>query len=108
MALYDRIGVGYDSTRRADPYLLSRLMHHLRPRRDGRYLDVGSGTGNYTIAMNQAGVRIVGIELSQTMLNRALEKSDAVAWHLASAFAIPFRDASFDGATCIFVHHHLS
>jgi len=51
MALYDRIGVGYDTTRQADSYLLSRLIHHLRPRADGRYLGIGSGTGNYTIAI---------------------------------------------------------
>jgi SAM-dependent methyltransferase len=107
MALYDRIGIGYDSTRRADPYLLSRLIHHLRPLCDGRYLDVGSGTGNYTIAMNQAGVAIAGIELSLTMLNRAREKSSGVTFINASAVAIPFRAASFDGVTCTFVHHHL-
>jgi len=43
MALYDRIGVGYDDTRQADPYLRSRLIHHLRPSPSGRYLDIGSG-----------------------------------------------------------------
>ena len=74
MALYDRIGVGYDTTRQADPYLLSRLIYHLRPRASGRYLDIGSGTGNYTIAMHQAGVPIRGLELSATMLKRAKEK----------------------------------
>jgi len=57
MALYDRIGVGYDDTRQADPYLRSRLIHHLRPSPSGRYLDIGSGTGNYTFAMHQADCR---------------------------------------------------
>lgn len=107
MALYDRIGVGYDTTRRADPYLLSRLIHHLRPHSGGRYLDVGSGTGNYTIAMHQSGVPIVGLDLSPIMLNRAREKGPAICWHIGSADALPFRSASFDGATCTFVHHHL-
>ena len=107
-ALYDRIGVGYDTTRQADPYLLSRLIHHLRPRADGRYLDVGSGTGNYTIAMHQAGVPIRGLELSPTMLERAKAKCPEIAWHLARAEAIPFASSSFDGATCTFVHHHMA
>jgi ubiquinone/menaquinone biosynthesis C-methylase UbiE len=107
-ALYDRIGVGYDTTRQADPYLLSRLIHHLRPRADGRYLDVGSGTGNYTIAMHQAGVPIRGLELSPTMLERAKAKCPEIAWHLARAEAIPFASGSFDGATCTFVHHHMA
>ena len=108
MALYDRIGVGYDTTRQADPYLLSRLIFHLRSRRNGRYLDVGSGTGNYTIAMHQAGVPIRGLEPSATMLARAREKGPAIAWHNGRAEAIPFASEIFDGATCTFVHHHMA
>jgi ubiquinone/menaquinone biosynthesis C-methylase UbiE len=108
MALYDRIGVGYDTTRQADPYLLSRLIHHLRPREGGRYLDVGSGTGNYTIAMHQAGVPIRGLELSATMLKRAKEKAPAIVWSNGRAEAMPFASGSFDGATCTFVHHHMA
>ena len=108
MALYDRIGVGYDTTRQADPYLLSRLIHHLRPRADGRYLDIGSGTGNYTIAMSQAGVPISGIEISATMIARAKKKAPAIAWSNGRAEAMPFRSSRFDGATCTFVHHHMA
>jgi ubiquinone/menaquinone biosynthesis C-methylase UbiE len=108
MALYDKIGVGYDTTRQADPYLLSRLMHHLEARPDARYLDVGSGTGNYTIAMRRAGLRIWGAELSDVMLTRAREKSRDVAWHRADLRALPFRAGSFAGATMTFVHHHVS
>ena len=108
MPLYDRIGVGYDTTRQADPYLLSRLIYHLRPRASGRYLDIGSGTGNYTIAMHQAGVPIRGLELSATMLKRAKEKAPAIAWTNGRAEAIPFASGSFDGATCTFVHHHMA
>ena len=108
MALYDRIGVGYDTTRQADPYLLSRLIHHLHPHASRRYLDIGSGTGNYTIAMHQAGVSILGLELSATMLARAKEKAPHIAWHNGRAEAIPFASASFDGATCAFVHHHMA
>jgi ubiquinone/menaquinone biosynthesis C-methylase UbiE len=107
MALYDRIGIGYDGTRRADPYLLSRILHHLAPRRDARYLDVGSGTGNYTIAMRQARVPICGVEVSATMLERARAKSRDVAWFNGNALALPFRDRAFAGATMTFVHHHL-
>src|SRR5260370_22666892 len=108
MALYDRIGLGYDDTRQADPYLRSRLIHHLRPSPSGRYLDIGSGTGNYTFAMHQADVEICGLEVSPIMLEAAKRKAPAIAWVNACAEAIPFASASFDGATCTFVHHHLS
>ena len=107
MALYDRIGVGYDTTRQADPYILSRILHHLSPKPGMRYLDVGSGTGNYTTAMHRAGLAIYGIELSPIMIARAVEKSRDVLWNRADAQAIPFRDGSFAGATMTFVHHHI-
>jgi SAM-dependent methyltransferase len=83
-------------------------MHHLRPREGGRYLDIGSGTGNYTIAMHQAGVSIRGLELSATMLKRAKEKAPAIPWSNGRAEAIPFAASRFDGATCTFVHHHMA
>ncbi|HUA33456.1 MAG TPA: class I SAM-dependent methyltransferase [Candidatus Binataceae bacterium] len=107
MALYDKIGVGYDTTRQADPYLLSRILHHLGPKPGARYLDVGSGTGNYTIAMRRAGLAIYAIELSPIMLASAVEKSREVFWHRADAQAIPFRSETFAGATMTFVHHHI-
>ena len=79
MALYDKIGIGYDTTRCADPYLLSRLLHFLRPIRDRWHLDVGCGSANYTIAMREAGVRIAGLDLSAEMLSRAHAKCPRVA-----------------------------
>jgi ubiquinone/menaquinone biosynthesis C-methylase UbiE len=108
MALYDRIGAGYDDTRQADPYLRSRLIHHLRPSLHGRYLDIGSGTGNYTLAMHHADVDVCGLEVSPLMLEAAKRKSTAIAWLNARAEAIPFAPASFDGATSTFVHHHFA
>ncbi len=57
--------------------------------------------------MHRAGVEICGLELSQTMLERAKRKGPAIAWLNAHAQSIPFAPQSFDGATCTFVHHHL-
>lgn len=47
-AIYDRIGDGYDTTRRADPEILEIFRELLEVRDDGIYLDVACGTGNYT------------------------------------------------------------
>jgi ubiquinone/menaquinone biosynthesis C-methylase UbiE len=107
MALYDRIGIGFDTTRSADPYLCSRLIHHLKPAAGARYLDVGCGTANYTGALADAGLRITGLEVSSAMLARAREKQPHLAFVRASADAIPLRAGAFAGATCTFVHHHL-
>lgn len=108
MALYDTIGVDYDATRSADPYILSRLLHHLRPCNDALYLDVGCGTGNYTVAMQDAGVSVVGMDISATMLAQARGKGRSIQWLRARAEAIPFKDGTFAGASCIFVHHHMA
>jgi len=107
MALYDQIGIGYDTTRRADPYLLSRLLHFLRPVSEHWHLDVGCGTANYTIAMREAGVRIAGIDLSSAMLSRAHAKCPPLPLHRGRAEALPFKAGAFAGAICTFVHHHM-
>lgn len=107
VVLYDKIGIGYDTTRRADPFILSRLLHYLAPVKGRLYLDVGCGTGNYTAALGAAGVRIAGIDLSRTMLARARQKSPTLGWYNARAEALPFKTESFAGATCTFVHHHM-
>src|SRR5688500_1093227 len=66
--LYDRIGTHYDVTRRADPYLVERLSHHLGGEPTGTYLDLACGTGNYTVAVAHTGRRMHGIDQSQRMI----------------------------------------
>lgn len=79
-ALYDRIGVGYDTTRRADPYLTDRLAELLGVRADATYLDVACGTGNYTTALSGRGGRWFGVDRSGTMLATARTKGARVPW----------------------------
>jgi ubiquinone/menaquinone biosynthesis C-methylase UbiE len=107
-ALYDRIGTTYDATRQADPYILSRLLHHLAPSRDGLYLDVGCGTGNYTGAMARARVNIVGVELAVTMISKARAKDASLRLIMGRSEALPFQTGRFAGALWTFVHHHFS
>ena len=59
---YDIIGKGYNTTRKADPYLSSRLFHLLSPVKGETYLDIGCGTGNYSIALNEMGVDFIAID----------------------------------------------
>ena len=80
MTLYDKIGSGYDITRRADPFIVSRLGHYLLAKSDGRYLDIGCGSGNYTIALHKLGLTISGIDISETMLGHAHRKSSEIDW----------------------------
>ena len=76
--LYDRIGSGYDVTRRPDPIIAGRLGHHLALETDGNYLDIACGTGNYTFTLAAVGGSWTGIELSAKMIAEARGKSSQV------------------------------
>src|SRR5690242_20391869 len=106
-ALYDTIGRTYDTTRRADPDLVRAIARHLHLTPGARYLDVGSGTGNYAIALQSLGAKMHGVELSSTMLSKARSKSDRVRWTHGNAEQLPFRDRTFAGALTTFTLHHM-
>ena len=105
-ALYDQIGDGYDHTRKADPYLVSRLIHHLQPTAGADYADFGCGTGNYTIALSQQGVNITGIDQSQHMIEKAREKAPQLSWHQADVGDLPFKKGAFAGGIATLTVHH--
>ncbi len=103
---YDSIGIGYNQTRTADPYLVERLFHHLNSSPNGQYLDIGSGTGNYTIALHQKGLAFTGVEPSDHMISIAKEKCKTIQWLSGKAENIPLPDRSMEGATASLTIHH--
>ncbi len=105
--LYDSIGVNYDSTRRADPYLTERLARHVDLRGDGRYLDIACGTGNYTVGLAARGGSWHGLDLSSGMVRSAQRKRGNVHLARGAAAALPYGNGSFDGAVCTMALHHL-
>ena len=107
MKNYNRIGRNYDATRRADPYLVSRLAHHLDVKPRGVYLDAACGTGNYTLALAEGkGGAWHAVDCSEQMMAAARRKSDAVEWLLADVSSLPFPAEFFDGAICTLAIHH--
>jgi ubiquinone/menaquinone biosynthesis C-methylase UbiE len=104
--LYDQIGTDYDVTRRADPYIVERLIHHLDVKPDGVYLDVACGTGNYTIAVAQAGGRVHGIDQSRRMIAAACQKHSSVTWHIGNVESLPFANGTLSGVMCTLAVHH--
>lgn len=108
--LYDRIGRDYDTTRRADPWIAGRLAQLLGLRPGARFLDVGCGTGNYTLALAAKGASMTGLDPSASMLAAARAKPDAarVTWCEAPAEAMPFGDGAFTGAVAVLSLHHMA
>jgi ubiquinone/menaquinone biosynthesis C-methylase UbiE len=68
-------------------------------------LEVGCGTGNFSLTLVQQGARVVGLDCSLPMLARArakLSEPDApLTLVQAQAARLPFADETFDGAMCI-------
>ncbi len=104
--VYDVIGSGYNATRAADPYITSRIVAHLAPSRDGRYLDIGCGTGNYLAALTRRGLHCIGVDPSTTMVATARAQCSGAAIVQAAAEQLPLADACADGALAMLTMHH--
>lgn len=82
---YDKIGIDYNLTRNADKYLTEQLLYHLQPTKNGKYLDIGCGTGNYTNQLQKNGFDFIGIDPSELMLDKAKLRNDKIDWKIGSA-----------------------
>ncbi len=104
--LYDNVAPVYNSTRQADPYIAEKLFQFLSPQAGKLYLDIGCGTGNYTIALANKGLNFFGIEPSEKMLDIAKSRNSKINWLRGQAEQIPLNDNFFDGAIATLTIHH--
>ena len=103
---YDAWAQNYDATRGVSPSVLAPLLDSLGPPAGRSLLDIGGGTGNYTVALRDAGFRAVHCDASPGMARRAAAKS--VPAVVANGQALPFRDGAFDCAIAIKVLNHVA
>jgi demethylmenaquinone methyltransferase/2-methoxy-6-polyprenyl-1,4-benzoquinol methylase len=69
-------------------------------------LDVAAGTGLITGLLEARGYQVLPLDISGEMLNRARQRAGTVV--LATAEALPFRDATFDGLTFGYLLRYVS
>jgi len=105
-AKYDKIGVDYNLTRKADKYLTEQLLYHLKPIKSGRYLDIGCGTGNYTNEFQRKGFEFIGIDPSEKMLEKAKLRSGKINWKIGSAERTGLPNNFVDGIIGSLTIHH--
>lgn len=74
------------------------LIDLLEPSAGERLLDAGSGTGIFTREFVARGAEVVGIDISEAMLRRAVEKRAVPSGRavVADMLALPFTEGSFD------------
>lgn len=104
--VYNTIGTGYNTTRKADPYIVSRLYELLQPANNKTYLDIGCGTGNYTIKLYEEGLNMTGVDPSDVMLAEAKGKNSNIRWAKGTAEDIPLSTCSIDGCIATLTVHH--
>jgi SAM-dependent methyltransferase len=107
---FDRAAEFYDRTRALLPEAERATVELLRTELAGRgrCLEVGVGTGLIALALHQAGVPMVGLDLSRPMLAKLVEKAGGripFPLVLADATRMPFRDDVFGAAVVRWVFH---
>lgn len=104
--MFDRIAPVYDVMNRVMTMGLDRRWRRLAVRAvvwpGDRVLDACCGTGDLAIEAERRGGRVVGLDFSDRMLERARGKSGTIDWVQGDALALPFADGEFDAATCGF------
>lgn len=103
--LYDHIGKSYSKTRKADFRILQKLQELLSLSQGSQILDVGAGTGNYSLAFASSGFQVLAVEPSVSMRAQA-PIHNRVTWFAASAEKIPLEDNLVDGAIVVLAFHH--
>lgn len=72
----------------------------LQPKAGMRILDVGCGTGNFSLKLAQLGARVTGIDIAENMLNQATAKTAnthlPIQFLKGNAAHMPFQSNSFD------------
>ncbi|WP_070119701.1 class I SAM-dependent methyltransferase [Bacillus marinisedimentorum] len=75
------------------------------PKEDERALDIGSGTGNYSIWLAERGLDVTALDQSDEMTKIAKKKAFArglsIDFRLGHAETLPFEDESFDLVTSV-------
>jgi len=86
----------------------ARVAELLAPRRGGRYLDVGGGTGDDARRVaGMSGADVVVVDASRAMIEEAARRGIEQA-HVGDAVDLPFPSQSFDGCWADRVFQHLA
>jgi ubiquinone/menaquinone biosynthesis C-methylase UbiE len=105
MTIFNTIGKTYNNTRVADERIVSELIRLLSLGKGSIIADIGAGTGNYTVALANAGFNIKAIEPSEIMVSNSQENSK-IEWIIGCAENIPLQTSSVDAVFSVLALPH--
>lgn len=101
-----RFAQNYDRERCASRKIVDFLRSNLRPNTTKVALDVGCGTGNYTLPFADEFGTIYGLDINDEMLAEAKQKSTKVLWMRANGLRTGLDSASCDAIWMISTLHY--
>ncbi len=99
MEYFDRIASRYDDWYRTKTgqyvdRIEKWLVFSMLRTKSGKALDLGCGTGNYTLELKRRGFDVIGLDISEEMLKIA--RSKGLKCVKGDAYSLPFPEGSFD------------
>lgn len=99
---YDIVAAPFSSVR-------DRMVNFTKAQKGSRILDVATGTGQQAFAFAKKGYDVVGIDISEAMINVAKKKNkyQNAKFEVADATDLPFEDNTFDVSSISFALHDM-
>ncbi|WZL74478.1 class I SAM-dependent methyltransferase [Clostridiaceae bacterium 35-E11] len=106
MAIFDAIALDYDQWYESkmgkfvDKVETALAFSLFRPQRGMKILDVGCGTGNFSIKLAEMGCEVTAIDISEEMLQIARKKAEEkkldITFQKMDIYNLKFKDGSFE------------
>jgi ubiquinone/menaquinone biosynthesis C-methylase UbiE len=105
---YDRNTLSYSESNPNPAEFIDEFLEYLRKGKEKVVLDLGSGPGVNAGYMHSKGFQVVGIDLSEKMVEYSSRRYPEVEFRLGDMAKLPFPRNSFDGIVASYSLIHLT